>query len=135
MPRHKIEFDYDYNFLLFGICSNAKDYRLAWIINKSLNLRLKRKEDIVVSESNRFAFFTFEDEANGVKYILAANKSTGNIFMKELKQMDYLLIADGNYKYLEEENFLMKLKNSESVLAAYKLNAEVLKSKQHLLFQ
>lgn len=88
-----------------------------------------------MSESNRFAFFTFEDEANGVKYILAANKSTGNIFMKELKQMDYLLIADGNYKYLEEENFLMKLKNSESVLAAYKLNAEVLKSKQHLLFQ
>ena len=132
MPRHKLELDDDFNFLLFGICSNAKDYRLAWSINKNLNLHLKREEDI--SDTNRFSFFSFDDVANHVKYFLASNKSEGNIFVKELKQMDYLLITEGSLEYLDEENFITKLKNSETILAAYKLNPEILKAKQHLLF-
>lgn len=143
--RHKLEFDDEFNFLLFGISSNGKDYRLAWAINKNLNLHLKRAEDIITGEhkaltngedkgGRSFSLFTFHDALNHIKYFLVSNKSEGKVFSKELRQMDYLLIAEGNYEYVDVENFLLKLKNSETVLAAYQINSEVLKAKQHLLF-
>ena len=136
MPRHKLEFDPpDEDFLLFGICSQSKDYRLVWIINKHLKLRLKRKEDISPDAINHFSCYFFEDEEERIKYHLSSAKSKGAVFMKELKQIDYLLIIKENYESVDADIFLSELKRSETVLAAYRLNPDILKSKQYLFFE
>lgn len=135
MPRHKLEFDLpETDFLLFGICSQSRDYRMVWIINKNLGLHLERKNDIVPEGSNRFALFSFENKTTRLKYCLSANKNEGGIFIKELKQVDYLLLIEGNYQSVDSAALLSQLKQSESVLAAYELNPELLKSK-HLYFE
>lgn len=134
MSRHKLEFDPpETDSLLFGICSQYKDYRLAWIINKNFDLSLKRKDDVLLEESARFAFFKYEDYSNRVNFMFLANKNSGNFFLKEYKQVDYFLIIGGNYQSLNHENVLSRLKQTESVLAAYPLSPEIIKSKQHLL--
>ncbi len=133
MPRHKFEFDPpETDFLLYGICSQAKDYYLVWAINKKLNLHLKKEEDIVHADSSRFSKYNFENFNLHLKYILAAAKSKGKAFVKELKQMDYLFIIQGNYESLDADGILKKLKQSESVLAAYLLNPDTIKSNQYL---
>ena len=144
MSRHKLELDPPQaDFFLFGISSQSKDYRLVWIINKKLNLRLQRKEDIVVSETIFFSRFTFEDEINRTKYTLASNKSIGNsksnsgkvILVKELKTMDYLLIAEGNTGIIDPGDFLSQIKQAETILAAYQHNSEIIKSKTFVTLQ
>lgn len=107
---------------------------MVWIINKNLGLRLKREKDIVPDKSNRFALFSFENDATRLKYCLSANKNEGNIFIKELKQVDYLLFIEGNCESVDCGALLSQLKQSESVLAACQLNPESLKSK-HLYFE
>lgn len=106
---------------------------MVWIINKFFELHLKRSKDIIPDETARFALFTFENKGAGLKYFLSANKNEGTVFFKELKQMDYLLLIEGNYDSIDPDIFLSQLKRSESVLAAYKLNPEIIRPKQHLL--
>lgn len=134
MPRHKLEFDLpETDFLLFGISSQSKDYRLAWYLNKSLGLALKRKADISPDEHSRFAHFFFENKMNRLKYHLIGMKNKGQILVKELKQIDYLLLIEGNYTTLDPDNFLFQLKNVESILAAYTLNPQAFRSKVHFV--
>lgn len=132
MPRHKLELDPpETDFLLFGICSQSKDYRLAWILNNNFDLRLKREEDVVPNETVRFSLFSFENPGTQIKFSLFSNKSDGNIFMKELRQIDFLLIINGNYKSMDTDFFLSGLKKAESVLAVYPMKPETIKSMQH----
>ena len=136
MPRHKLEFDPpETDFLLFGISSQSKDYRLVWILNKNLGLNLKRAEDIIPDELSRFALFSYEDTESRLKYFLSAVKNDGKLFMKELKQMDYLFIIEGNVESVDSNNLLAQIKQSETVLAVYPLNPEIIKTKQHLFFE
>lgn len=136
MPRHKLEFDPpETDFLLFGICSQSKDYRLVWIINKNLCLELKRTEDVIPDGLNRFALFSFEKKETRQKHFLVANKNENGLFMKELKQIDYLFIVEGNEKTVDSDHLLLQIKQSETVLAVYKLNAGIIKTMQHFFFE
>lgn len=133
MPRHKLDFDLpEADFLLFGICSQTNDYRLVWSLNKNLRLSFSRENDIMVGET-AYSLFSCTDEENGIKYYLSQNKNKGNVFFKELKQMDYLLIVDGNRSGVNADSLLTQVKQAESVLAVYQLDSFKISSKQHLI--
>ena len=46
MKTFKLEVDYDYEFDLFGLVSSSKEYKLAWSLNKSFNIRLIKQQDL-----------------------------------------------------------------------------------------
>lgn len=137
MAISRLDFDYDYDFLLFGISSHAKDYRLCWSLNRLLEIELTREEDIVLDEQpdpRPFSFYAYENEDAHLKYIVVANRGEIGRLIAEQKQADYFLVIEGYYNQLNRSLLLEKVRSSDFVLTAFELDPNELKSRQNLLF-
>ena len=62
-------------YILIGIHCTLEDYRLAFLINQVLDIRLKRKqEDVKFSKDNSsFSLYEFNQEKQHIIYYLVAN--------------------------------------------------------------
>lgn len=127
-----------FDFLLFGIVCQQKDYRLCRELNLKLEIRMHRAEDYQVfngkrMEDQEFSFFRFitpeEDE-----YYLVSNKSQKGLLIPEQKQIDYFMIIRKGMSRIEEPTILSHLKEIRMVLGVYKLDVRSLKSKDNLVF-
>ncbi len=133
MHRHKLDSDdSETEFLLFGISSQSKNYRIVWLLNRNLGLSLKRMDDIV-DYGARFPFFSYENTVLRLKYIFIHLKDNGCFLIKDIRQMDYLLYIGGNCASVNSNSVLTQIKNCETILGAYQLNPVLLTSKPHLL--
>ena len=47
---------YDINYDLFGIVSNIKEYKLAWILNKIFSIDLIKFDDLIITKYNQKTF-------------------------------------------------------------------------------
>ncbi|HNP97585.1 MAG TPA: IPExxxVDY family protein [Bacteroidia bacterium] len=134
----KLNEEDQFDFLLFGIICQQKDYRLCREINLKLDLQLKREEDYKVfngkrMEDQEFSFFRYinpeEDE-----YYLVSNRSVKGLLIPEQKQMDYFIIVRNGMSRIEDQTILSAIKQIRIVLGIYKLDAKNLKSKENLVF-
>lgn len=46
--KNKLEVEYSYNFELLGVRTSLKGYKLAWHLNKILNTKLVKQQDLVI---------------------------------------------------------------------------------------
>lgn len=91
---HKLDFKPDYDFLLFGLVSDEHDYRLAWLINRTMEWDLKRTENLKIehpgeSLTQEFAHYTFADEKTHITYRLIGNRGENGYLLEELKNVDF----------------------------------------------
>ena len=133
-----LHIDYDYDFLLIGICTHAKNYRLCWEINKILGIKLERGDDMTIKtsngESSAYSLYFCEDEENNNYFHVISNKSQNKTLITEHKQVDYFLRIQGNRNTGYAEETLKKIRKIPIVLTAYNIDPNKLKSKQKLLF-
>ena len=79
--RHVLSLETSVDFELIGICSHHSDYRLAWGINKILDLELTKSEEPFVIQSKKgtivsqHSFHVFIDEVDHMEWYLIKNKS------------------------------------------------------------
>jgi hypothetical protein len=162
MPKLVLDIEEDFEFVLIGIASHAKDYHLCWAINNILQydftvqplLEIFRKK----SEASHFSIYTYTNEEEFRDYTLISNLSEdknvitventlfsnvtndesnhgeNDFLIPELKNMDYFFIIRGEIREEEVEQQIQKIKELEMVLTAQKLNPHELKSKKNLIF-
>lgn len=138
MAKHKLIFEDDYEFELFGICSSNADYKLCWAINKSLGIQLAKGNDMSIhykkEEEQFFSFYEFFDEDNHLEYYLIKNVSTNYQYLiPEKNQVDYFLLLKNNF-YENSNEILASLKEIDSILTAFIFDPNELKSKENLIF-
>lgn len=144
-----LQVDYDYDFLLIGICTHAKDYRLCWEINKILEIKLERVDDTMLNthtkdfgvkkgashgELSAYSIYFCEEEESNNCFHVISNKSSNGILIIEQKQVDYFLRIKGNNDSDYQVELIKKLKNISIVLTAYEIDLNKLKSKHKFLF-
>lgn len=158
MPGNKmiLNFVEEDDYALVAIHSSMEPYRLAFLLNKHLNLRLVReKKDIDFKHAEMIALyplFRFFEPQKCLDYYLVSNKFRGNLthfgsseklfqeeafltsyLMKEFKKVDYFLkIHDMEPAHLK--NMLFKLNKIPEIITAYSVETETLKSKENLIF-
>ena len=144
MKKQLLHVDYDYDFLLIGICSHVKDYRLCWEINKALDIKLERENDITFnlhaghadttsSELSAHSLYFYDDEENNNYFHIISNKTSKETLITEQKQVDYFLRIKGNNNPGYSEDLIKKLRSIKIILTAYEIDPNKLKSKQKLL--
>jgi len=145
--------DLEDDYLLIGIHSTEEDYRLAYLINKHLNLNFVRyKQSLDFKDSNiEFPLFEYKNEKTYINYYLINNKhlhdvndqiinglfggdySTTSYLLPEKKKVDYLLKVEGC-----SENFIIdlveKLNRINQIITSYPIETNTLKSKNNLIF-
>lgn len=134
----KLEEDIKFDFLLFGIACQFKDYRLTNEINQKLSIKLTRRDDFDIFNNKRmeeqgFAFFQF-DSVEEDQYCLVSNRSPKGLLVPEQKQIDYFLMIRPGKMRIDENEILIAIKEIPIILAAYKLDIMKLKSKGNLVF-
>ena len=128
----------EFDFLLLGIVSQAREYKLCHFLNQKLLLTLQRVNDYeVMRPQNRqvlaFPLYSFEPE-DAARYFLFSNKTTGGFLVPDMKNIDYFLMVKDYHNRVEAEILLREIKEISLVLGAYALQADQLKARENLVF-
>jgi hypothetical protein len=134
----RLDEEVKYDFILFGIICQMRNYRLCREINIILNVKMTRREDFDIFNSKRmeeqgFAFFQF-DTVDEDQYCLVSNRGPKGLLIPEQKQIDYFLMIRPGRMRIDENEILLALKECPIILAAYELDVLKLKSKGNLVF-
>lgn len=140
MKKSKLVIHYDYDFELTGIRSAAKGYKLAWDINRKLNINLVRQPDLVVGfknhEEKHFSFYAFETRINRLK--LFKNKpvdyETGKYFLvPEYPRFDFIILTDSDNTDFNDM-VITSLREIPSIELLASIPTSTLKSKANFIF-
>ena len=164
MAKHTLDITYDYEFLLFGISSHEKDYRICWALNKKLDLNLIKKDSLEIKGKKHttpsyFSFFEFENTEELLHFSVIANfsenkalitndntlfgqasqtekdnHSENELLIPEQKQMNYFFIVQGEVDDDKADELINKIKEIDMVQTAIRIDPTQLKSKQNLIF-
>ena len=159
MAIHKMHIqDFDtIDYTLIAIHTGLEDYRLAFNINKQLNISLSKNEDEVSIQYKKkwvyFSRFTFLNQDNLTVWNLIQNKQESeskvetevvNLFenknisnqvtlINELKKVDFFLkIEQDNQENISE--IITNINNIDAVNTSYEIDVKAIKSKNNLIF-
>ncbi|MFN3405719.1 MAG: IPExxxVDY family protein [Cytophagaceae bacterium] len=142
MKTTKLVVDYDYDFDVLALISAVKAHKLAWLINKLLNIQFCKAEDLCfdfVKESKLvITNYIYEREYGSIRLI--KNKScefentSKPYLIPELKEYDYFIQLHGEVKLFEPEDVIEKLKPLTLIQYIKKIDVNHLKSKENLIF-
>jgi hypothetical protein len=163
LGKHTLEIEYDYDFVLIGISSHEKDYRICWALNQKLNIDLAKQDSLEIKDKKEttpsyFSFFRFEDRDAFTEYSVIANfsesksmvltentlfestertrthKGDNNLLIAEQKQWNYFLVVRADMENEQAEELIRKIKEIDVVLTAVRIDPKSLRSKQNLIF-
>jgi hypothetical protein len=142
MAKNKLIVEYEYDFSLYGIISISKDYRLAWLINKYMDLHLRREEDIKISFLNdeNLVISNYLYETEHAQLRMLKNKSEDrksdkmSYLIPELNKFDYLIMKNGRIGDLSDQELLREIQKIKEVQYIVALDIDKLKSKENLIF-
>ena len=134
--KRLLEIDDEYDFSLLGISCHAKDYRLCWELNRTLNLQLAKYKSIksALKPDEKFSTSIFDDEENLLEYTLISNKNNGKYLIPEYPQLDYFLKLSGPQHDFEIKEQKQKVQSLDLVLTVLQINPTSLKSGPNLVF-
>lgn len=159
MAVHKLLVDdfYDASFTLIAIHCRLEDYRLAYLINKHLNIRLVRLPqdlDYKYLDAN-YSIYEWDDEQHQTTWNLISNvckkeeaslQSSGSLFnsdqtvlktyhlLPEFKKVDFFIKITSDEESIEENELLKKLLDIPQLITCYSIDSENIKSKDNLIF-
>jgi hypothetical protein len=136
--KYKLDYNPEFDFLLLGIVSFERDYRLSWEINEILHLDLERVDDHIVKHKKtgsdlHFSCFIFNDENSYLNFKLLSNRSDKGALIEDVKNLDYLMVISGEYS----DSFALDLKTEliklETVQSCFILDPEKIKNSEIVL--
>ncbi len=146
----------DIDYAIIGIHCSIEDYRLTYLLNQYLNLKLKRKlKDIAYDDTSNYSIFEWQDEKQLTIWNLVSNTSkievnratdTNSLFINEeiftktqhlipeYKKVNFILKISDNPNVNFEKRILNKILSIPQVITAYSIDANKLKNTDQLIF-
>jgi hypothetical protein len=159
MALHKLLVDDFYNdtFSLLAIHCTIEDYRVAYLLNQYLQIKLKRNPQDLDFEyvAASYAIYEWEDKSHQMTWSLVSNVckkeedsliSTGSLFdaqskivrthnlIPEYKKANYLLKIDNDGNFINERTIIHNIQEISQIAAVYSIDVSQLKSKENLIF-
>lgn len=158
MQRYNLDLSIDEDFFLIAIHGNLEEYKLAFLINKYLHLRFKKKQkDLDFFTNNiqvNYPIYEYVDEQREDRFFLINNvckmitkkiPNEGSLFesgnelkthylIPEYKKADFLLKIIADEPEFYEAFFLPKISKIPGIITAYSIDHSKLKSTQNLNF-
>jgi len=140
MKKARLLVKHTYDFELLGLVSTVKDYKMAWLINRDLQLDLRKVADLeleFVATPNLKISQYFLSLPHGFVQLLK-NKALNPInqvsyLIPELESMDYFLLVQDETLQISIDTFVDSLAKNQLVQEITKLDIKKLKSKENLL--
>ena len=141
-------------YSLIGIHSTLEDYKLAYLLNKTLNTKFyKAKQDLeFIREKKKasFSIYNYENIEYDFDWFLIANSyrrenqtesnellltsETKTYLIPEKKKVDFFIKICGESEYEFVMKTINKIKKIDNVITAFSIDKNTLKSKDFLIF-
>lgn len=139
MKVHKLFQEYSFDFRVLGISTAAKEFKLAWLLNRALCIRLIKEKDYEIEsiKSNNLIISNYLHltEHNIIRLIknktIDYQNATKSFLLPEVKHLDYLLLIEGT---LKPHEVFEKIKPIPIIAHVEILDVPKLKSKENLIF-
>ncbi|MBI9067162.1 MAG: IPExxxVDY family protein [Salinivirgaceae bacterium] len=133
----KLSLKPSFNFILIGIVCSEPIYKLSYLINETISIRLKEHETLKIFNSKRnmyqaFQCFDFLSDETKEYYELIHNKGVQGVLIEEHKRVDFFLKIEN---CLENPSSIIALINNiKNISLAFEIKLDSLKSKNNLIF-
>ena len=110
---------------IVGICTHLEDYKLAWHINKILNINLVKYSDIVNEDGLEFSFYLYDGGENCNTFNLVEIVNSEGRWVNFSPATDYLIVIRN---FINDENLaklLDNIKQIEGVQFAYLIDLDM----------
>ena len=140
MKKNRLLIDYEFDFQLLGVSSAARGYKLAWELNRQLNVNLVRQPDLLVGfrkdEEKSFSYYAYETPLNRLKLFKnrPVDQDAGKYFLiPEFPHFDFIILAamDENQS---EDKLIDQVRSTPSVQLVSQIPLDGLKSKSNFIF-
>lgn len=137
MNKKFLKKELDLDFYLLSITSALKDYQIAFLVNKQLNINFKKIDDLLIEtlegKENYFSLYHYKNLMEKDFYIIA-NKSVDGILISEMRETNYFFMLKNFYDKDDINLFINKMKTIKEVQMVVKIDPQKLKSKENLIF-
>jgi hypothetical protein len=140
MKKSKLQVIHEYEFDLIGLVAPVKDYKMAWMINRSLGIQLIKTKDYEVEFINKprliISQFILEKEHGFIQLLKNRAFSTADqalYLVPELKTIDYFLVLQDFTFELNINDYIEELSGNPLIQNVVRLDVSKLKSKENLL--
>lgn len=141
-------------YSLIGIHTALEDYRLAYLLNKNLNIKFSKSTKNLEFEKDKnlasFSIYNFSSKKYDYDWFLIANSfknenqtqsselllttETRTYLIPEKKKVDFFIKISGEVGDAHVINTVKKIKEIEQVITSYSIDKNTLKSKDFLIF-
>jgi len=142
MKKTKLNSNIMFDFELFGLICTDKEYKLAWLINQALKIRLIKQNDLeldfVGNKKLVIANFFIETENTSIRLLknksILSEENNMIYLLSELANFDYFIMAHGYDEQFFENTFKSSLQSIWQISFMQRLDINKIKSKHNLLF-
>ena len=139
LNRKFLKFEIDLDFVLIAVTTSLKDYRICYLINKSLNFNFIKIPDLSVDINQNegpvlFSLYHYNWEATETDFYFIGNKGSEGYLIPEMKKADYFLLIKNYIDENDLDNLISALNKIPEVVAAVKIDPKKIKSRENLLF-
>lgn len=128
-PKTKLVLDLGLSddFTLFGISCHARDYRFCWMLNQTMDIRLRKIRDFYPRENENnsgdygYACYYAEEEFRDEQFYLLANRSNGKDLVDKYNIVDYFLFVRDLAYPGGTGAFLAEIKKIPQILTAFQV--------------
>ena len=133
---------YDINYDLFGIVSNIKEYKLAWILNKIFSIDLIKFDDLIINKYNQKTFqvsnYFYETDEFIIRVLKnrllnRENDNNEKFLINKLSKFDYLFQVYNSSNEFNKRDIINKLNTENSIQFANFVDINLIKEKDLLL--
>jgi hypothetical protein len=134
VTKIRLEASQNENVIVFGIVSREPDYKLSLVLNKKIEIALKRSDPITIHDDsgNAHSFSRFTTAAtlsDDAAYTLTSNRSGSFFMLKKLKNIDYLFHIHNLGNNGLELKIATILRETENIDAVFSIDIKTLNDK------
>ena len=118
--------DFELDFLILGINSHTKLYKLCWEINKELHTNFVKNKNHTINNNQEFERFSYTDKNSEITYNILSNISNTGYLEVKNKSVNYFMIVQG--EVYNTQKIIERLNKIEDILLVFELNLSKIKS-------
>ena len=118
--------DFELDFLILGINSHIKLYKLCWEINKKLHTSFVKNKNHTTNNNQEFERFSYTNKNSEITYNIISNISTTGHLEPNNKSINYFMIVQG--EIYNTQKTIERLNQIEDILLVFELNLSKIKT-------
>ena len=118
--------DFELDFLILGINSHIKLYKLCWEINKKLHTSFVKNKNHTISGNQEFERFSYTNKNSEITYNIISNVSNTGHLDPNNKSVNYFMIVQG--EIYNTQKTIERLSQIEDILLVFELNLSKIKT-------